>query len=89
MSASDPLAEGRRWLSYARDDLEAAEALLAHPDVAPRLSCFLAQQAAEKAIKAALIASQIEFPRHHNLDALRNCCPRIGRPGQHTRTWLS
>ncbi|CAN5700201.1 HEPN domain-containing protein [soil metagenome] len=75
MSASDPLAEGRRWLSYADDDLQAAEALLAHPEVAPRLSCFLAQQAVEKAIKAALIASGIEFPRHHNLDALRSLLP--------------
>jgi hypothetical protein len=36
MSASDPLAEGRRWLSYAHDDLEAAETLLAHPDIAPK-----------------------------------------------------
>ena len=75
MNASDPLTEGRRWLDYANDDLEAAEALLEHQDVAPRLSCFLAQQAVEKAIKAALVASQIEFPRHPNLDALRNLLP--------------
>lgn len=47
------LAEAHRWLRQAQDDLFGARAMLDRDDVAPRLACFLAQQAAEKAIKAA------------------------------------
>jgi HEPN domain-containing protein len=64
--------EAERWLGYARSDLAAAEALAASPDHYPRQVCFLAQQAAEKTLKAALIAQEIEFPFTHDLDRLRN-----------------
>ena len=37
--------------------------------------CFLAQQAAEKAIKAILVFLALDFPRRHDLDALRNLVP--------------
>lgn len=49
-------SEARRWLRFAREDLENAEVELelGRP---PRFVCFDAQQAAEKAIKAAVIAS--------------------------------
>lgn len=43
--------------------------------MAPRHACWLAQQSAEKAIKAVLIFLQIDFPRRHDLDALRNLVP--------------
>lgn len=69
------VSEARRWLSYARSDLEAAQTLMASPDHYPRQVCFLAQQATEKAIKAALIIEQIEFPFTHDLDRLRNLLP--------------
>jgi HEPN domain-containing protein len=39
------------------------------------LLCFHAQQAAEKAIKAVLIAHGIEPPRTHNITALINLLP--------------
>jgi HEPN domain-containing protein len=71
--------EARRWLGYARSDLEAAQILLASPEHYPRQVCFLAQQAAEKALKAALIAQQIKFPFSHDLDRLRNLLPKAWR----------
>ena len=42
---------------------------------APRHICFLAQQAAEKALKAALVLEEMDFPFRHDLDALRNLLP--------------
>lgn len=41
-----------RLLEYARNDLQAASVILSRNDVAPRTACFLAQQSAEKALKA-------------------------------------
>lgn len=41
----------------------------------PRHVCWLAQQATEKALKAILVFLQIDFPRRHDLDALRNLIP--------------
>lgn len=48
-----PEAEARRWISQARDDLEFVRWLLAE-DRGFDKGCFIAQQAAEKALKAAL-----------------------------------
>ncbi|MBI4491332.1 MAG: HEPN domain-containing protein [Chloroflexi bacterium] len=75
MSASELMAEVRRWLRYACEDLAAAEALVGSPDAAPRHACFLAQQAAEKALKAVLVYSRVEFPFRHDLDTLRDLVP--------------
>jgi HEPN domain-containing protein len=75
MIEAEPLIEVRRWLRYAYEDLVAAETIVGAPDMAPRHACWLAQQAAEKAIKAVLIFLQIDFPRSHDLDALRNLVP--------------
>lgn len=75
MSESERLRETGRWLRFAHDDQRGAEALLEREDVPPRLACFFAQQAAEKAIKAALIFLQIEFPFRHDLDLLRTLLP--------------
>ncbi len=67
--------EARRWLAYARSDLDAGHVLLRDPDSYPRQVCFLAQQAAEKALKAILVLLEIEFPRTHDLDRLREMAP--------------
>lgn len=48
----DALAEGRRWLDQADHDLATAELLIEH-ERAP-VACFLAQQAAEKALTGLL-----------------------------------
>jgi HEPN domain-containing protein len=78
---TDPkvIALTRRWMHYAETDLLAAERLLNQPDIAPHVACFHAQQAAEKALKAALVFEQIEPPRTHNLDAVRDCLPPAWR----------
>jgi len=75
MSDAERLAEVQRWLHYAREDLMAAEAMIGHQQIVSRHICWLAQQAAEKAIKAVLVFLQIDFPHHHDLDALRNLVP--------------
>ncbi len=55
-----------RWLEKARRDLAAAERLLDMPDY----SAFHAQQAAEKALKALLVALGERPPRTHNIGLL-------------------
>ena len=75
MKRAEQLAEVRRWLHHAREDLLAAEAMVEQRSVAPRHVCWLAQQAAEKALKAVLVFLQIDFPWIHDLDALRNLVP--------------
>jgi HEPN domain-containing protein len=59
------------WLAYALGDLEAARSQPGRR-VRPRIVANLAQQAAEKAIKAALILDGADPPRVHDLDDLRN-----------------
>ncbi len=51
---NEPEAEGRRWLAQAKTDLMWTEHL--HTEGAYYLVCFLAQQVAEKALKAFLYA---------------------------------
>jgi HEPN domain-containing protein len=75
MNADEHLTEVHIWLRYAREDLTAAESLLDVAGVAPRHICWLAQQAAEKAIKTILVFLQVDFPWHHDLDALRLLLP--------------
>jgi HEPN domain-containing protein len=74
MSDPEVLRVLRRWLRYAEDDLRAAEILLEQSGV-PRTSCFHAQQAAEKAIKAIFVFLQVDFPFTHDLNRLRDLLP--------------
>ena len=67
--------EARRWLRFAAEDIDVAQRLLATDGPTARHTCFLAQQAAEKALKAALVLEGIDFPFRHDLDALRNLLP--------------
>ena len=75
MNATEQLAETDRWLRYAEEDLTTVETLLGQPHIVPRHVCWFAQQAAEKALKAVLVFLQIDFPRTHDLDFLRNLVP--------------
>src|SRR3990172_517118 len=75
MSESEHLAETKRWLRYAQEDLMAAEAMLTGVGFESRHVCWLAQQSSEKALKAALVWLQIDFPWRHDLDALRILLP--------------
>ncbi len=60
------------WLAHARSDLACARTLRANPDVLPEQAGFHAQQAAEKAIKAVLLARNVNFPYTHDLEDLVN-----------------
>ncbi len=64
------------WMNYAETDLRAAYALLDSREFFPRQICFLAQQGAEKAIKAILIYEETNFPKNHDLDRLRDLIPK-------------
>jgi HEPN domain-containing protein len=72
MTAPDRAEEVRRWLRYAHEDLTTAELLSRTPEAIPRHVCFLAQQAAEKALKAVLVFLDNDVPLTHNLDILRD-----------------
>jgi HEPN domain-containing protein len=53
---ADPAEEARIWFTQATEDLSAARHLASNADMPPRLAAFLAHLAAEKALKATLIA---------------------------------
>ena len=76
MNDPDPVVhEALRWLRFSGEDLDVALRLLSGSPSAPRHACWLSQQAAEKALKAALVLEGVEFPFSHDLDALRNLLP--------------
>jgi HEPN domain-containing protein len=60
----------RQWLAKAEQDLKAAESLLSQEQPLLYPSCFHAQQAAEKYLKAILTWHQIEFPKTHAIEQL-------------------
>lgn len=62
------------WLENARADLALARIELPPGGLYEHL-CFHAQQAAEKSLKAALLALGTEFPFTHNLQALIDILP--------------
>jgi len=68
-------AEAGRWLRFAAEDLEAAVALHSTPGVLARHVAMLAQQSAEKAVKAGLVSLDIDPPRTHNLELLVDLLP--------------
>ena len=59
MSASlpDEPSPAQRWFALAIEDLAAARILIADGSAALRIAGFIAQQAAEKALKAGLFAA--------------------------------
>ena len=62
------------WLRYARSDLEIARVTPSSGILLEGL-CFHAQQTAEKALKAVLIAFEIPFPRTHSIRRLLDLLP--------------
>lgn len=67
MPPSDPpsRSDPQRWMDRARSDLALARSRPEGVHLADL--CFHAQQAAEKAIKALLLARDVEFPYVHDL----------------------
>jgi HEPN domain-containing protein len=68
----DPVDE---WLQFARNDLRSARTLSADGEIPPPIPCFHAQQAAEKALKALVIAHGINPPKVHVLSKLYDLLP--------------
>lgn len=63
----DRFATARNWLAAAADDLTVARLAL---DAVPSLACFHAQQCAEKALKAILVAVAGDVAREHLMSRL-------------------
>lgn len=74
-------ADALRWLGLACGDLATAQAAQSEWRVPARNVAFHAQQAVEKAMKAALVLDGKKAPKSHDLDDLRN---RLG-PGWRVR----
>ena len=60
----------RDWLAKAATDLLVCEQLLGQGAVFSEAVAFHAQQAAEKSLKALLVARQVEFPKTHDIERL-------------------
>ena len=74
----DPSGSPRDWLAHAESDLNLARVARDRKDVLPEQSCFHAQQAAEKSLKAVLLFKQIEFPLTHDIAELVELAARSG-----------
>ena len=72
----DPAVESARWLAQATDDLQTAQLLVEHGR--HPVACFLAQQCAEKALKAVLYHAGADTVLGHSVAAL---CREVG--GRH------
>ena len=75
MTAPKRIEAARNWMRLAAEDLESAERMPHNLSGRFRNVCFFAQQAAEKAIKAALALEAVHFPFLHDLDELRELLP--------------
>ena len=71
------VADTHDWLTKAREDLKAAELLLAGGSLLPPQAAFRGQQAAEKAQKAFLTWHKRIFPKTHDLRVLGAACVTI------------
>lgn len=71
LDADDP----RRWMAFAKSDLKLARNGQM-PGIRLEGLCYLAQQAAEKAIKAVLMRQNIHFPKIHHIQTLLGYLPQ-------------
>ena len=55
------------WVARAHDDYATAAGILRHRESAPAHVCFLAQQMAEKYLKALLLFYSSDYPKTHDL----------------------
>jgi HEPN domain-containing protein len=64
------------WLAEAEEDFRFASVSLAEHDEFFSRICFHFQQAAEKYLKAFIVARGLEFKKIHNLRVLLNICKK-------------
>lgn len=72
--SDDRVADALVWLEFAQEDLEACRSTPGR-HWRPRHVANLAQQAAEKALKAAVVLSDQTPPKTHDLERLRGMLP--------------
>ncbi len=63
--------EASRWLAFARGDIDTARAFLGSTAVPNRNTAYMAQQAAEKAIKAVILLDNVPFEMTRDLEAIQ------------------
>lgn len=74
--------EAARLLKLARRDEAAFLALLGVPEVGVTVAFFHAQQAVEKALKAAMCLHALEYRRTHDLEELAALLADAGHPAR-------
>jgi HEPN domain-containing protein len=76
----DAVAQARRWVQAAEEDLLTARSMLALGKRSPHaVVAFHSQQCAEKYLKSRLTSLSISFPRTHDLLELVRLLPRKGK----------
>lgn len=78
MSTPEHREVAKLLLQKAREDLSAAQALVATEDQADHVIGFHLQQAVEKSLKAVLAARMAEIPRTHDLGYLVELLENLG-----------
>lgn len=81
----DFISYASAFLQNAKDDLRSAERASSAERYDVRNRAYNSQQAAEKALKAALILAEMNFSRTHDLNQLRRLLPaawNITRPAK-------
>lgn len=71
------MKEFEKWCKKAENDLLVIKNNLAAKEIPFDACCFHAQQAAEKYLKAFLVARKIHFPKTHDLIALNKLCTEL------------
>lgn len=70
--------EWREWANFAEQDWRLAVSLLRRKQPHAAHIAFMAQQSAEKYLKALLLSRQRTFPKTHDLRALNALCEQAG-----------
>ena len=79
MNDPDPVVhEALRWLRFSEEDLNIASRLMTGIPTAPRHACWLSQQAAEKALKAALVLDEVDSPSLTTWTPFAISCQAVG-----------
>ena len=72
-----PACMHKEWLEFAAMDLDSAQFLLGMRPVPVEIICYHCEQAAEKLLKAVLVAADVEPPKTHDLIQLCKKCAEL------------
>lgn len=67
----------KEWLEFAAMDLDSAQFLLGMRPAPVEIICYHCEQAAEKLLKAVLVAADVEPPKIHDLIQLCKKCAEL------------